>query len=71
LGRFVEHLVCNPKPKGLRTLFKSNLIPCKKTQKQTNNQGHNPQMELYPKTMKNGENLGFGNFGEKVEKMGK
>jgi hypothetical protein len=29
LEPFVEHLVCNPKLKGLKTLFKSNPTPCK------------------------------------------
>jgi hypothetical protein len=39
LGQFVEHLVCSPNSKGLRTLLKLIPTPCKTEEKSTQTQG--------------------------------
>jgi hypothetical protein len=40
LGLFVEQLMCTPKTKGLRTLFKINPTPCKKKKTNTTIHAH-------------------------------
>jgi hypothetical protein len=60
LGLFVEHLVCNPKPKGLRTLFKSAQPPAKKHKKPTKqSQGTIREWNCALKIKKMEEKFGF------------
>jgi hypothetical protein len=46
LGQFVEHLVCIPKIKGLRTLLKNAQPPAKTNKNQHRIKGHNPREDL-------------------------
>jgi hypothetical protein len=65
------------KPKGLRTLFKTTQPPAKSTQNPTTNSGHNPKMDLCPKStrknekkMKDLEKVGFRRKNEKNRNFG-
>jgi hypothetical protein len=75
LGLFVEHLVCDPKIKGLETPFKQAQPPAKMSQNQHQINGAQSKSGFVPKNYeKIGEKLkilekwGFGFF---VGKMGK
>jgi hypothetical protein len=75
LRLFVEHLVCDPKIKGLETPFKQPQSPAKNAQNQHQNNGAQSKSGFVPKNYeKNEEKLkilekwGFGFF---VGKMGK
>jgi hypothetical protein len=74
LGIFVEHLVCNPKIKGLETPFKSPQLPAKTKNNQSQQQWAQSKSGFVPKINEtNGEKwvdlvmLGFGFFVEKME----
>jgi hypothetical protein len=69
LGRFVEHLACNPKPKGFGIPLQIKPTPCKRVKKTTQQQGTHFENGIVPLNEQKGErNLGVWvslGYGEK------